>query len=109
MWAREPPDLSLGDRAFQLLRREDLGEVEQGPGDGGDADAALGGGLVGGRVMRWESMRGRTSRLGAITSTFALDVSRMPHSAAAERWLRTASGPAASTAAIHAASRESTE
>ena len=44
--------------------------------------------------------------LGALTSTFAGDPSLIPHRAAAERWLSTASGPQASTAAIHTPGRD---
>jgi hypothetical protein len=37
--AREASDLRLGDRALEVPRSEDLGQVEQGPGDRGDRDA----------------------------------------------------------------------
>jgi hypothetical protein len=46
MWAREPPELRLVDRAFELVRREDLGQIQQGPGGRRDRDAALDGDLV---------------------------------------------------------------
>jgi hypothetical protein len=48
----QPPDFGLVARAFQLAAVDDVGEVEQGPGDGGAGD-----GVVGGDVLRLEPPR----------------------------------------------------
>src|SRR3954463_8813642 len=53
----------------------------------------------GGRLARWARMPLVRAWRGAVTS-IAFE-RRTPHRAAAARWLRTAPGPAASTAAIH--------
>jgi hypothetical protein len=51
-------------------------------------------------ATRCASMPGLRQWRSTVTSTRTRRVSRIPHSAAAERWLNTAPGPAASTAAV---------
>jgi hypothetical protein len=98
--ACEPLDLGLVERVLELLLRYDGGEVDERARGVRDRDAAPRRHLIGAedRPMRLDS--GPATLAGAVTSTAARELSRMLQSAAAERWLSTAPGPTASTAAI---------
>jgi len=98
--AREPQRLGALGGAGELMLGEDRGEVEEGAG-----------GVVtgmpwwvvvssGARRAIWASMPGRSQSRATVVSMSRRAVSRMPHSPAAERWLRVASSPPARTAAI---------
>ena len=78
---------------------EDGGEVEEGAGGGGDRDGVVGGHLVGSRSESQTLRLGRCTSRGAVISIVRRLKSRMPQSAAADRWLSAAPGPAARTAA----------
>jgi hypothetical protein len=106
--ACEPAVLGLVDRALQSLgvscparsRRVRAGVVTGMPRSLVISSA--------GSVVWWASMPGRRHWRGAVTSIFARRLSQMPHSAAADRWLSTAPGPAARTAASQWPSRDRT-
>src|SRR5581483_4539675 len=101
-------DLRLVEGVLEAAAFDDVGEVHEGAGDRGAGDVVDGRGVgVSQRRRAMESMPGRARRVrpGTVTSTWARLQSRSPCRAAALRWLRTAPGPAASTAAIQWPSR----
>ena len=100
----ESLDLGLVEGSGESFRGEDVGEVDERAERGGDADAVVDGGVwVGGAVDEDPLSR---CLVGAVTSVGVGQRGTIRHSAAAERWLSTASGPQASTAAIAVASGE---
>ena len=97
----QAPPLRLLDRALQLPRPGDLGEVE-GAGERADGDA-----VDEGHIIRMELPHAvesdavaRSGPAGTVTSIRALELGRSSCNATAGRWLSTARGPYDSTEAM---------
>ena len=103
--AVEVEDLGLVQGSVEGLAVDDGGEIEERSGGGGDGDALVDSAFiaVGERRSEYGALCGGGVWLGVVTSMRVLDVTRRLQSAAADWWLSTAPGPAASTAAIHRA------
>ena len=101
-WRCEAEDVGLVDRAGELAVVEDVGEVEQRLGRGGGRDAVVGGG------NRLAGAMDTDAGMPAIAGRCDLDGPTPMRLDSPERrrarWLRAASLPQASTAAIAAAS-----
>ena len=91
------------DREAQALGGQHRGEVEEGSADGCDGDPTPLGAMSGANSrVRWMTIPGRRREPQPGTRTWIEETSRSinSQSSAALRWLRTASAPAARTAAI---------